>query len=235
MKRKPKPLTPKEKSVLEFIEHYFVTNGYAPSFTEIKEHFGFASFNSVQRYLKQLQGKNYIHMPGGNQKRAITLLVASNFFKSHLKETSSDVAYAQPLGSKEAHPEKSESLSIPFLGSVAAGAPLEATFDNETLDVPASLVKYPSKTFALSVEGDSMIEDGILNGDILLASEQSVANNGDIVIAVVENEATVKRLYYKKGEKMLELRPANSKMKTLYYEAEQVTIKGLVTGLLRQF
>ena len=77
-------LTPKEKNVLEFIETYIKENGFAPSYLEIKDHFGFASFNSIQRYLKQLQNKQYIHIPGGNQKRAITILKSANSIQANI-------------------------------------------------------------------------------------------------------------------------------------------------------
>jgi repressor LexA len=125
-KKKPLPLTLKERRVLEFVEQFLLDQSVAPSFQEIKEHFGFASFNSVQRYLKQLQEKNYIHIPGGNQKRAIEILNSS---RSHLPmDRMSDlsafpttqVPFPTQITKKEAplkslSPPQGESLSLPLL------------------------------------------------------------------------------------------------------------------------
>lgn len=261
-----RPLTAKEKLVLEFIENYLLQEGIAPSYQEIKDHFGFASFNSVQRYLKQLQSKEYIHIPGGNQKRAITILHSSQAALESLNKTLShpslnNVVSANPFAAPSSQEEasmnlstsiSSESLSLPLYGKVAAGRPIEAIEYNEFVDVPPSMVKYPARSFALKVEGSSMIEDAILDGDIILVQEQQQANNGDIVVAVVDNEATVKRFYSYKSENdffnkstqsythfsqypVIELRPSNSSMESLWFSPEEVKISGLVVGLLRQF
>jgi repressor LexA len=246
-----RPLTPKEKNVLEFIEDYIRQNGVAPSYLEIKEHFGFASFNSVQRYLKQLQQKKYIYIPGGNQKRAITVLQSSmaaadslnsdsaqthNPFVSHNLPNSlpkEETSLFQPTH------RAVESLSLPLLGRVAAGLPIEALDHDETVDVPPSMVRQPQKSFALKVEGQSMIDDGILDGDVILIQRQSYANNGDIVVATVDNEATVKRFYFHTDKKtstsQIELRPANSDMQPMWFSPDEVDVRGVVVGLLRQF
>lgn len=238
MSKKAKPLTPKEMNVLKYVEQFIAQNGFAPTFTEIKDHFGFASYNSIQRYLKQLQGKNYIHMPGGNQKRAITIINSSDSLIQSLEVSSKETAYSKPIPfpSREApSDERSESLSLPLLGSVAAGIPLEAVRDHEFVDVPLSLVKNPSKAFALTVEGNSMIDDGIFDGDTLIIKPQSEARNGEIVVAVVDNEATVKRLYHQSGSAEVELRPSNTSMQSMHYPAKSVQIKGVLSGLIRKF
>lgn len=250
------PLTAKEKAVLEFIESCLQKQGISPSYQEMKDHFGFASLNSIQRYLKQLQRKGYIHIPGGNQKRAITLLQPSTAVQSSLNQIQSPTShvglnpFVHPRSQREAPPQ--EPLSIPLLGRVAAGRPIEAMEDNEFVDAPPSLLRNPHKTFALHVEGQSMIEDGIFDGDLIYVQKQSYANNGDIVVASVENEATVKRFYlhsdntkvinknpqtYSQTQHtpLIELRPANSQMNSLWFEPKQVEIKGVVVGLVRRF
>ena len=149
--------------------------------------------------------------------------------------------------------EAVEALAIPLLGRVAAGLPIEGVDHNEYIDVPPSLVRNPSKSFALKVEGQSMIEDGIFDSDTILIQKQKTASNGETVVATIENEATVKRFYsYKNitdklkeqidympdvqtGEPLIELRPANSTMKSLWYPASKVNIEGIVVGLVRQF
>lgn len=215
------PLTPKEKNVLEFIESYISENGYSPSFVEIKEHFGFASNNSVQNYLKQLESKNYIHNPGGNQKRAIRVIQS---------------AQALPDNLRELRTRLTPNVTIPLLGNVAAGAPIEHLKHDEYIDIPVSLLKKPEQTYALQVQGNSMIEDGIHDGDTILVQRQEYANDGEIVVAVVNHEATVKRIYYPKaGSRKIELRPANSDMESFWYNPKEVDIRGIVVGLIRKY
>lgn len=225
------PLTEKEKMVLEMIEVSLSERGISPSYQEIKDHFGFASFNSVQNYLKQLATKGYIQIPS-HQKRAIQVLSPANSVQSAVK--------AQRSQSTQKRNSSPEALEIPLLGKVAAGLPLESFDHDEYVDVPASLVRNPGKTFALKVSGSSMIEDGIHDGDILLVQKQATASNGEIVVASVENESTVKRFFVKDHEdgasgKVVELRPANAAMKSMWYPPQVVKIQGIVVGLVRKF
>lgn len=250
----PMPLTPKEKSVLEFLETYIGRCGFSPSFQEVRNHFGFASFNSVQRYLKQLEKKNYIHVPGGNKKRAITLTNSSSAVQNSVVSMSEfkqsqpnpkDPKFSAPP--REASVSFTEPLALPLLGKVAAGQPIEALTENEFVDVPASFVRNASKSYALQVQGDSMIEDGIHDGDVILVQEQSHASHGEIIVAVVENEATVKRFYSYSSlpnsakdyvhwdGPCIELRPSNDQMDSMWYQPEQVEIRGVVVGLLRKY
>lgn len=215
------PLTPKEKNVLEFIEVYISENGYSPSFLEIKDHFGFASNNSVQNYLRQLEQKNYIHNPGGNQKRAIRVIHSSQALPDNLREIQTRMTPNVP---------------VPLLGNVAAGAPIEHLKHDEYIDIPVSLLKKPEQTYALQVQGNSMIEDGIHDGDTILVQRQEYARDGEIIVAVVNHEATVKRIFQKKRhDGKIELRPANSSMDSFWYHPEEVDIRGIVVGLIRRY
>ncbi len=260
-----KPLSPKEKGVLDFVTSYFLENGQSPSYQESKSHFGLASFNSVQNYLKQLQNKSYLRLFPG-QKRCIEILQTSEFFADKILSLSKTAEFpldskakllqnslSQPLptvaslrGQKEVlssppHFQRGASISeFPFLGRVAAGNPIERTHENETLDVIPMLVKQPESTFVVKVEGNSMIDEGINDSDYILVQEQSHAKNGDIVVASVDNEATVKRIYFKTKSNLnenqkIELRPSNSQMKSFFYDPSQVAIKGIVVGLVRKF
>jgi repressor LexA len=236
----PRPLSLKEKSVLEFLESYTRESGISPTYQEICKHFGFASFNSVQRYLKQLEAKGYIQLPWANQKRAITILKPA----SSVQET---LGSRQPIDSLMPAIVPSENFSIPLLGRVAAGSPIEALEHDEFIDVPASLVRHADRTYALRVQGQSMIDDGILDGDVILVQRQSTASNGEIVVAVVGDEATVKRFYLHRDDtrsrektvamngKMIELRPANSTMSSMWFPPNEVQIRGIVVGLIRKF
>jgi repressor LexA len=256
----PKPLSLKEKSVLEFLESYIRANGISPSYQEICNHFGFASFNSVQRYLKQLEAKGYVQLPWANQKRAITLLQPASALQNAIESL-------QPVHEESAIESSvvpallsSDNLSLPLLGRVAAGAPIEATEHDEFIEVPSSLVRKADRTYALRVQGQSMIEDGILDGDVILVQRESTAQNGEIVVAVVGEEATVKRFYLHRsragdrgfngipqdaieaafergfqGDRMIELKPANSSMSSMWYDPREVQIRGVVVGLIRRF
>ncbi len=220
------PLTEKEKAVLEFIEVSLAERGISPSYQEIKDHFGFASFNSVQNYLKQLQNKNYILIPP-HQKRAIQILHSAGAVQKQV-QTVREQASKSP-GAASAN--RNEELSIPLLGKVAAGRPLEALSYDEFVEVPRSMLRNPDKSFALKVVGQSMIEDGILDGDVILIQKQTNASNGEIVVATVDSESTVKRFFQKsqaEPHKQVELRPANSTMQSMWYRPDQVAIQGVV-------
>jgi repressor LexA len=277
MNKKPLPLSLKELKVLEFIEQFIEAHAVSPTYQQIREHFGFASFNSVQRYLKQLQDKRYIHIPGGNQKRALQVLHPSRSLSNLLAAVPPSTALATttpnpfpssllkkeaPL-SGESPPSQVESLSLPLLGRVAAGLPIEAFTDNEFVEVPATLIRNPAKTFALIVQGQSMIEDGIFDGDVIFVQKQSYANNGETVVAMVNNQATVKRFYLHRAPAAreadihsnpqshahlstsdeaapddgprVELRPANSTMRSMWHVPDHVDIQGIVVGLIRRF
>lgn len=225
-------LTPKEKLVLEYIQEYIFKNEISPTYSEIKEHFQFASINSVQNYLKQLVAKGYINIPGENLKRAIQILHTAEDFK----DTNKPETKPLPLVGKVS--SLNEVISVPLLGKVAAGRPIESLSHDEVVDVPPSLLRKSSagKTFALKVAGQSMIEDGIFDGDVILVQEQNSATNGEIVVAVVDSEATVKRYFNRTKEKgKIELRPSNSEMDSFWYSPDSVELKGVVVGLMRKF
>lgn len=124
------------------------------------------------------------------------------------------------------------SIDIPMLGTVAAGLPIEVIERAETVAVPKSMIRQGTH-FALTVRGQSMIEDGILEGDVIIIKKQSTANNGDTVVATVDHEATVKR--FQKKAKHIELIPANSSMKPIIVKDEDFQIKGILVGLIRQY
>lgn len=196
-------LTPAQERVYRFVQNYLQQHGYAPSYEEIRQHLGFKSLNAVSKHLKQLEQRGYLQSPWKNRKRAIELI-----------------------------PLRTGAASIPFLGVVAAGTPIEAIEIPESIEVPESFLGN-GNNFALQVRGDSMIEEGIREGDILIITRQARAENGQTVVALVRGEATVKK-FYQYGEE-IELRPANSKMQPLRLPAGEVEIVGTVMGLLRHY
>lgn len=196
-------LTPAQQRVYTFIQNYISTHGHSPSYEEARRHLGFKSLNAVSKHLKQLEQRGYLKSPWSNRKRALELL-----------------------------PLRTGTASIPFLGVVAAGTPIEAVEVPESIEVPESFLKN-GENFALRVKGESMIEEGIREGDILIISRRSHAENGQTVVALVRGEATVKK-FYQYGA-LVELRPANSEMESIRVSAADVEVMGAVVGLLRHY
>ncbi len=201
-------LTPKQKNVLDFIMKVTEENGYAPSQHEIAKHFGFTSLGTVQNYLVRLQRQGVLSKTW-NGKRTLQALTK---------------------------PPTGESLELPLLGKVAAGRPIEAVMAGETIEIPPMMHVPGSNMFALKVQGQSMIEDGILDGDYVVIKKQDTAINGQTVVAMINNEATIKR-FYKKGSQ-IELHPANSQMTPIIVgeeERAQFRIEGVLAGVIRQY
>jgi repressor LexA len=196
-------LTPAQERVYRFLEDHIRTHSHAPSYEEIRQHLGFRSLNAVSKHLKQLEKRGYIKSPWNNQKRALDLL-----------------------------PLRTRAASIPFLGVVAAGTPIEAIEVPESVEVPESFLGN-GNNFALRVRGDSMIEEGIREGDILIITKQPHAENGQTAVVLVNGEATVKKLYRDGDE--FELRPANSQMESIRVPTKDTEIVGVVVGLIRQY
>lgn len=198
-------LTPRQRQVFEFIRSFMRRRGYAPSYEEIRAHFGFRSYNAVQGHLKQLEARGYLRSPWGNRKRAIEIV-----------EPEEDVAAS----------------AIPLAGTVAAGRPIEAIEDDERIEVPRSLLRG-GENFALRVKGDSMIEEGIHDGDVVIVRKQPKAERGAMVVALVDGEATVKR-FHPRGPRV-ELRPAHPEMEPIVVPARSVRVAGVVIGLIRKY
>ena len=196
-------LTKKQKDVLDFITEFVREKGYSPTQKEIQEFFGFKSLGSVQDYIKYLTN-------GG-----------------HLNNDSNSVRGLSP-----SHMSSQGTEEIPLLGSIAAGVPIEAIEHSNTIAVPTTMLRKGTH-YALTVKGESMIEDGILNGDTAIIRQQTSADNGQIVVAVIDNETTLKR-YFKKA-KQIELHPANSTMKPIIIKDRECEIRGVMVGLLRVY
>ena len=199
------PLTKRQKEILEYLRNFIEENGYAPSYREIAYYFEFSSVGTVAEYVSILQEKGYI-TKDAMEARAIQLTPA---FDAGL-----------------------EIFNIPLEGVIDAGRPIEAIRTHETIDIPRDMMGR--KTFALRVRGESMIEDGILDGDYVIIEQTTTARNGDIVVALVDNEnATLKRFYNEKDG--VRLQPANSSMKPMHFSKKRVTIQGKVRGVIRKF
>jgi repressor LexA len=221
-------LTPKQKEILEFIETATAKNGFAPSQHEIAQHFGFSSLGTVQNYLVRLQRNGFLKRTW-NAKRATQVL--SN-------EATTTTTPPRLAVQKNSEQMESASVPLPLLGRVAAGRPIEAVLHQETLDIPVSMLRGPAQQhFVLQVKGDSMKDDGILDGDFVVIRKSTQAQNGQTVVALLNNEATLKRFH--RAADHIELRPANSAYQPLVVPlgAESdldFRIEGICTGLIRK-
>lgn len=209
--------TLKQKKILAYIAHFMRKTGYPPTVREIGEHFKIAS-SSVFDHLKALEGKGSIKRTGG-KSRSLELIEP--------KASTSKPASIPDIERIDI----ADTVQIPLLGRVAAGLPVLAEENiEEMITLPRHWVKA-GKIFALKVRGDSMIGDGINDGDCALVRMQSTAENGDIIVALLDDEATVKR-FYKQNDSVC-LHASNDKYKDII--TRQVKILGKVIGLFRNF
>jgi len=200
-------LTKRQKEILDFLEESLATNGYAPSYEEIADHFGLASLATVHEHLENLQEKGYIRK-GYNRSRAIELI-------------------PRPL--------QVSAVELPLLGLVAAGHPIEAIRDQETIAVPEDLLGRGGHNYVLRVEGDSMIDEQIRDGDYVIVNSRQTAENGEMVVALVENESATVKKFYREPDGRIRLQPANPTMAPLYYDPNSIMIQGIVVGVIRRY
>jgi repressor LexA len=207
-------LTKRQKQVMDLIDGLVRENGYSPSYEEIARGLGLASLATVHKHISALEAKNYLRR-GFNQSRSLEV----------------GQKYVQEM--RRNRMESATSLEIPLVGRIAAGAPVEAIEQRSTLNFQ-DFVGNPD-TFALEVRGDSMIEDHICDGDLILLEKVSEAHDGDIVVALLSSsETTLKRLYREPGDK-IRLQPANSALKPIIVPASDVRIQGRLLAVLRKY
>lgn len=197
-------LTDRQKEIYQYIKTYIQKNSIAPSYEEIKKNFGFKSLSTVFEHLQNLEKKGFIQKGSYNQKRAIQLI---NFGK--------------------------RTITIPLVGTVAAGNPLETYETIEYIDVPEEMLGK-GENVALKVRGNSMIDSGIFDRDIVIVKRQATAENGQIVVAIIDREVTIKKIYFQKN--VIELRASNPEVKPIFVTAEkEFQIYGILVGLYRKF
>jgi len=199
-------LTARQRELLEFVEQFITEEGYPPTVAEIGGAMGIRSKNGVNEHLLALQRKGYLTR--SSRARSIRLI------------RSGSGRHMQP------------SAQVPLLGRVAAGEPvISEQYVEGYMPVEPELAEGTS--FALKVEGESMIDDGILPGDVVIVRNGAVPRDGDVVVALVDNETTIKRFY--RRDSSIELRPANRTMQPINVAADRVTIQGVVLALHRRF
>ena len=205
-------LTKRQKEVLDFLVNFVNKHGYSPSFEEIARALRLTSLATVHKHISTLEKKGFIRR-GYNQSRSIEIVQLPKPVKEQVIER--------------------RIQELPLVGRIAAGRPLEAVEERETL----SLGDFArgGNSFVLQVKGTSMIEDHIMDGDFVVCEQTQVANAGDIVVALVGgDEATLKR-FYREGSGKVRLQPANSEMAPIMVPASDVKIQGRVIGVLRKY
>ena len=214
-------LTAKQRELLMFIDERLKQDGVSPSFDEMREALELKSKSGVHRLISALEERGFIRrLP--NRARALEVL--------KLPETlSATVTPIRPVVPAPAN----DTLEIPLHGRIAAGTPIEALQGTETFAVPSALLG-PGEHYALEVSGDSMVEEGILDGDFALIRKVDVAREGEIVVALIDNaEATLKT--FRREGRMIRLDPANSRHEPQRYEEGRVQIQGRLAGLIRRY
>ena len=198
-----KILTPRQKQVLNFIRGYYSNNGYAPSLEEIADELNVSALSTVHQHVDALNRKGYLRKEAFQHRGAIPL-----------NENNNNI------------------VDIPLLGQISAGKPIDVIENPQTIQIPKSMIRDNSEYYALEVVGNSMITDGICDGDIILLKNQNVAEIGETVVAVISGAATLKR-FGGVHKKMVKLIPRNPDMEPFYVEKEGFSIKGKFVGLIR--
>lgn len=197
-------LSKKQSEALDAIRAFLAKHQYAPSYRDVMKAMGIKSPATAYAHVQQLKQKGYLKIRGG-EMRSVELTEKSNIF--------------------------TKGIEIPLVGMIAAGFPIEAIEQKEKITVPLELLSNLN-CYALQVRGESMIEDGILNGDYVIVERNFYPKNGDVVVALLDNEnATLKRYYREKTR--IRLQPANKKMRPIY--AKNISIQGIVRGVIRRY
>jgi repressor LexA len=201
------PLTKRQREILNYLTLYTEQNGYAPSFEEIADNFSYNSLATVHEHLSNLERKGFIKR-SYNESRAIEILPSELVPKA---------------------------IELPLLGAVAAGVPIEAVAHQETIAVPDTMVQRSGNHYVLRVRGNSMIDEQIRDGDFVVINDRHSADNGEMVIAMLHgNSATVKK-FYRERDGRIRLQPANETMAPLYVHENDITIQGIVVGVMRRY
>lgn len=197
-------LTKRQKEILDFLSEFIEQNGYSPSMEEIAAHFHFASLNGVFKHLEALERRGHLHRDP-NCARAI-----------QLSSTDGGVQ------------------SIPLLGYVAAGKPIEAVSNPETLQIPESFLPGRNQHFVLRVKGESMIDAHIQDGDYVVVESRETAHTGDMVVALIDDENVTLKKYYPEGSQV-RLQPANETLEPIFVDSERIKIQGVVVSVMRKY
>ncbi|MCH7777360.1 MAG: transcriptional repressor LexA [Gemmatimonadetes bacterium] len=201
------PLTKRQREILDYLGAYIEEKQYAPSFEEIAQHFSFSSLATVHEHLTNLEQKGFIRR-SHNESRSIEIVP---------------------------EPGHASATELPLLGQVAAGVPIEAVTTQETIAVPDDLIPRRGSSYVLRVRGDSMIDEHIQDGDFVVVNSRNTAENGEMVIALIDGtSATVKKFYREPGG-WIRLQPANENVPPIRVQEDQMLVQGIVVGVIRKY
>ena len=199
------PLTKRQREILDYLNEFIEHQGYAPSLEEIGRRFNLSSLATVHKHLTNLQEKGFIKR-AWNRSRSVELLPSRT---------------------------GSRALDLPLLGNVAAGVPIEAILSSETVPVPEEMVGTRD-TYALRVRGNSMSDEQIRDGDVVIVEDRTTADNGEMVIALLEGDNVTLKTFFREND-YVRLQPANTTVEPLVVAADRVQIRGVVVGVMRRY
>ncbi|MFC1622193.1 transcriptional repressor LexA [Patescibacteria group bacterium] len=206
----PVTLYKRQKQILNYISQYIQLNGSSPTLQEIADAMGLSSLATVHEHLEALVRKGVIKRYEGAVRG---LEIVSEAFNTSLN-----------------------AIELPIVGYIAAGEPIDAIeHQTDTVMVASDLVSKTKRCYVLQVRGDSMVNEGIFDGDNVVIQHQEEANNGDIVVALLNNEFATLKKYYEEKDGIVRLQPANDSMDPIYVPANELTIQGKVTGIIRKY
>ncbi|WP_424931704.1 transcriptional repressor LexA [Amaricoccus macauensis] len=229
-------LTRKQYDLLQFIHKRMQRDGVPPSFDEMKDALDLRSKSGIHRLITALEERGFVRRLA-HRARAIEIL--------KLPENMEESAGFQPKviegkrpappAPQQASPVRIAAIELPVMGRIAAGVPIAAIQEcSHNVAVPASMLRTDGRHYALSVKGDSMIDAGINNGDVVVIQEQSHADNGDIVVALVEEQEATLKTFRRRGT-TIALEAANPAYETRLYQDHQVKVQGKLVGLIRTY
>jgi repressor LexA len=199
-------LTKKQRQILDYVESFVESYGYSPSYEEIARYFGYNSLATVHEHLTNLEQKGFLR-------------------KNYNKSRSLEVVRAE-VGSL--------AVELPLMGTVAAGLPLEVFPEQESVSVPHDMVKR-GNNYVLRVKGSSMVDEQIRDGDYIIVNSRETAENGEMVVALVNGESATVKKFYRERDGRIRLQPANETMQPMYFAADEVQIQGIVVGVIRKY
>ena len=201
------PLTKRQREILTFLGSYSEDNGYAPSFEEIAAKFSYNSLATVHEHLSNLERKGYIKR-AYNESRAIEILPSNAFPRA---------------------------IELPLMGTVAAGVPIEASATGETIAVPNEFIRRTGDHYVLKVRGNSMVDAQICDGDYVIVNERQSVDNGEMVIAMLGGTSATVKKFFRERDGRIRLQPANDTMEPIYVHENDISIQGVVVGVLRRY
>lgn len=206
----PVTLYKRQKQILDYISQYIQVNGHSPTLQEIASSMGLSSLATVHEHIQALEKKKLIKRYEGSVRG---IEIVDHSFNTSLS-----------------------AVELPLVGYIAAGEPIEAVENPlATVTVSSDIVSKSKRCFVLQVKGDSMIDMGIFDGDHVVIQQQNTANNGQIVVALIDNEFATLKTYFKEKDGIIRLQPANKKMEPIFVNSKSLSIQGIVTGVIRRY